>query len=158
MANDVIVAEGPRGRIVTARIGAPDVYFYFEGRVELEWFAPTMVLVDDAVRRGGARLWGDGEAWMSYAPGYRDAWTRWFLDNRSGVASTHLVVQSPLLRMGVQVVNLFAANPIRVLGTSEELYARMRVEVPKARQFISDTWPRDIAQRFRAAATAAREA
>ncbi len=96
---------------------------------------------------------------MSYAPGYRDAWTHWFLDNRRGIASTHLVVQSPLLRMGVQVVNLFAANPIRVLGTSEELYARIRSEVPQARQFISDTWPKDIARRFRAgAAAAAREA
>jgi hypothetical protein len=158
MGNDVIVAGGPRGRIVTAKIGAPDVYFYFEGRVELEWFEPTMVLVGEAVRRGGARLWGDGEGWMSYAPGYRDAWTRWFLDNRRGIASTCLVVQSPLLRMGVQVVNLFAANPIRVLDTSEELYARMRVEVPKARQFISGLWPKDVAHRFRAAATAARDA
>ncbi|RYE94903.1 MAG: hypothetical protein EOO75_00720 [Myxococcales bacterium] len=124
------------------------VYFYFEGHTDLAMFEPSMVVINDVLRAGQAELYGDGEGWKSYASGYRDAWTQWFLRNRQHLAHTHLVIRSPLLRMGVQVVNLVASSPIEALDQSAELYRRLRARVPRARELTHD-WPADIASRLR---------
>jgi hypothetical protein len=140
------LVTGARGRIFTASVAPHHVYFCFEGHIELEMFEPSMVVVNEAVRAGLTTLYGDGENWKTYAGGYRDAWTRWFLQNRDRLAHTYLVVNSPLLRMGVQVVNLFASNPITALSRGAQLYDKLRAQVPRLREATAD-WPEDIAAR-----------
>ena len=143
-----ILITTPTGRIFSARMAPEVVYFYFEGHTDLPMFEPSMVIVNEVLRTGRAELYGDGETWKSYVSGYRDAWTQWFLRNRRQLAHTHLVIRAPLLRMGVQVVNLVASSPIEALDDSAELYRRLRARVPRARELAAD-WPADIASRLR---------
>lgn len=143
-----ILLTTPSGRIFTAQMAPHVVYFYFEGHIDVPMFEPSMVIVNELLRTGRAELYGDGETWKSYTTGYRDAWTQWFLQNRRHLAHTHLVIRAPLLRMGVQVVNLVASSPIEALDQSAELYRRLHARVPRARELAAD-WPADIAARLR---------
>lgn len=153
---DRILISGPRGRLFTARLSPKSVYFYFEGHIDLAVWEPSMVVANDIVRSGGAELYGDGGNWKTYAAGYREAWTKWFLEHRARLAKTYLVTASPLLRMGVQVVNLFVPNAITALSQTADLYRTLHEKHPRARDLVAD-WPADIAARF-CAPTAQRRA
>jgi hypothetical protein len=142
-----VVVDGPRGRVFSARLAPDKVFFYFEGHVELEMYLPSMPIANEVVQTGQARLYGDGENWKTYEVGVRNAWTSWFLKHRKAVAHTRLVANSPILRMGVQVVNLFASNPIESIATSAALYRIIDREVPRVRE-LAKTWPADIAARI----------
>jgi hypothetical protein len=144
---DQILVPGPRGRIFTARLAPDKVYFYFEGHVELDMFETSMPIANEVLKSGAAKLYGDGENWKTYAVGYRNAWTSWFIKNRKVVTRTRLVVNSPLLRMCVQVVNLFASNPIESLAKSGELYRIIDEEIPGVRD-LAKAWPKEIAARL----------
>lgn len=140
------LVTGPRGRIFTAQLAPGKTFFYFEGHVDTVMFAPTMHVANECLKTGAAELYGDGENWRTYETGYRTAWTDWFLANAKNLTHTRLVVKSPILRMGVQVVNLLAKNPIEVLSTSEDLYRVIVEKVPRLRT-VTASWPKDIAAR-----------
>jgi hypothetical protein len=142
-----ILVDGPRGRVFSAKLAPDKVFFYFEGHIDLEMWAPSMPIANEVVQTGKARLYGDGENWKTYEVGVRNAWTSWFLKHRKAVAHTRLVANSPILRMGVQVVNLFASNPIESIKTSTELYRIVDREVPRLRE-LARAWPADIAARI----------
>lgn len=141
---DAVLITSDRGRVFTTRVSATGVFFYFEGHVDLDMFSTTMVHADAALSTGRAMLFGDGQNWQTYAVGYRDAWTRWFLTNRKRVAHTPLFVRSPLLKMGVQVVNLFTGDSITTVGSAARLYDTLRSHVPDVAA-ASRAWPADIA-------------
>ena len=143
-----LLVQGPRGRIFTGRLALDSVYFYFEGHVDLAMFEPTMGFANEVAGTGKGRLYGDGASWKTYEAGYRNAWTTWFLANRTRVAHTRLVVTSPILRMGVTVVNLFASNPIESLATSTELNRLIVKDHPRLHE-IAAAWPDDISEHLR---------
>ena len=93
---------------------APDVFLYrFEGHLVTDMFQPSMALVHDALKRHvSVALLGDGEMWQSYEPGYRNAWTVWFVRHRRQVREAHLFSPSSIVRMGAQVINMALATPI----------------------------------------------
>ncbi|AKU97049.1 hypothetical protein AKJ09_03713 [Labilithrix luteola] len=143
-----ILVTGAMGRIFTAKLAPDAVYFYFEGHIEEEWFESTMTFANDVLRSGAARLYGDGGKWKTYASGYRGAWTTWFTKNRAKLTHTYLVAGSPVIRMGIQVVNLFATNAIHALAKSDELYRIMKKDVPRMREVAAE-WPAEIATHIR---------
>ncbi|MFO0681690.1 MAG: hypothetical protein U0234_06550 [Sandaracinus sp.] len=142
------LVTGPRGRIFTTLLDASHVYFYFEGQVELAMFDETMAPANQALASGRAYLHGDGGNWKNYAAEYRTRWTDWFVQNRARIAHVDLMVRSPILRMGVQVVNLFTSGIITALDDDDALYERMRRECPTAEAAIA-TWPADVRARAR---------
>lgn len=143
-----ILVTSAMGRIFTAKVAPDAVYFYFEGHIEEEWFDSTMVFANDVLRSGAGRLYGDGGKWKTYASGYRASWTSWFTRNRARLAHTYLVAGSPVIRMGIQVVNLFATNAITGLAKSEELYGIMKKDIPRVREAAAE-WPAEIAAHIR---------
>lgn len=139
-----------RGRIFTTLLDESKVYFYFEGHVELDMFAQTMGPANQTIRSGRAALYGDGELWKTYHAGYRKEWTDWISRNQSSLSAIHLLIHSPILRMGVQVVNMFTRNSITTFSTARELYARTRADVPSLTTQLA-SWPSDIAARIEGA-------
>jgi hypothetical protein len=136
-----------RGRIFSARIGPSAAYLYFEGHIDRELFERTMGPATAAVEAGGALLYGDGENWQTYAVGYRDAWTRWLIEHRARIARTQLVIRSPILRMGVQVVNLFTGGAISEVQDAAKLASLMHASTDVVT--CARSWPRDVAARVR---------
>lgn len=145
----VVLATCNGGRIFTTLVSDSSVYFYFEGHVELDMFEATIGPANAALKSGKATLYGDGANWKTYAGGYRDAWTKWFMSNRGRLGHTYLLIRSPILKMGVQVVNLFTGGSITSLSTSSDLYGKLRANVPAVLPQLS-SWPPEIADRVRA--------
>lgn len=145
-----VLVKGPHGRIFTAKLAPDKVFFFFDGHVELDMFAPSMVIANEVVKSGAATLYGDGGTWKSYGPGYRGAWTDWFMAHRKSLVATHLVAASPVIRMGVQVVNLFAGSPITALSKSDELYRVLATDVPRLRETAA-SWPAEFATHVKGA-------
>ena len=142
-----VLAVGKQGRIFSMLLDSRNVYFYFEGQVELWMFDASMAAADAALASGQAFLHGDGEHWKSYAAEYRHRWTDWFGENRPRIAHVNLLIRSPILRMGVQVVNLFTQDVITPLADPNELYASLRRQAPGVDALVG-SWPSDIAARM----------
>lgn len=147
-SSDDVLVEGKKGRIFTSLLGPSKVYFYFEGHVDTDMFDRTMGPAGAAVLSGRATLYGDGGGWKTYESGYRARWTNWFMSNRSRLDATYLVTTSAILRMGVQVVNLFTDNAITAMKEPSELYRQLRRDVPDLAGRARG-WPTDIASRIR---------
>ena len=75
-------------------------------------------------------LIGDGGDWLNYESSYRPLWTSWFREHRRNIDSVHLLVRSPFLRMGVQVVNLVSDNIIKTYNDRTQLS-----------ELVSAQWP-----------------
>ncbi|MEO8877554.1 MAG: hypothetical protein ABI461_18310 [Polyangiaceae bacterium] len=145
-----VLVSSARGRIFTTLLAESRVYFYFEGHVDLDMFARTMAPANQAIVSAHATLYGDGELWNTYAAGYRAEWTHWISRNRPFLAGVHLLTRSAILKMGVQVVNMFTTNSITTSPTARDLYAKMRKDMPGLASHL-DAWPSDIAARIDAA-------
>ncbi|HEX7667373.1 MAG TPA: hypothetical protein VF407_22735 [Polyangiaceae bacterium] len=145
-----VVVTSDRGRIFTTLLAESKVFFYFEGHVDLDFFARTMMPANQAVLSERATLYGDGEVWKTYGAGYREEWTRWISKNQPFVSAIHLLTRSAILKMGVQVVNMFTNNSITTAKDARELYARARRDVPWLQSHLVG-WPSDIAARVEAA-------
>jgi len=141
-----IIVATDRGRIFSTLLDERNVYFYFEGSVDLASFDLSMGAANQALASGRAFLHGDGENWKDYQATYRQRWTDWFTTNRASIAHVNLLIRSPILRMGVQVVNLFTGNVITVLEKTPDLYERLHREAPGA-SALTSTWPADIRAR-----------
>jgi hypothetical protein len=103
----IVMRESARGRYVVAPLGDDVVWFRFDGYVAGAWWAPTEAVLDAVIRaHGHVLMLGDGWSWTNYESSYRTGCTRWFMARRATIRGVHLLVQSAILRMGVQVVNL----------------------------------------------------
>jgi hypothetical protein len=101
---------------------APGVFFFhFRGHVPTAAFEPTMRQITRAALERRVTLIGDGSNWMNYEAPYRPLWTNWFIKHRRNIDAVHLVVRSPFLRMGVQVVNLVTNDIIKTYGDRAQL-------------------------------------
>lgn len=138
-----IVVTGSRGRIFTTKLAADKVYFYFDGHVEAGMFAPTMPFANEVLRSGAATLYGDGPNWKTYEPAFRSSWTDWFIQNRASLAHTYLLAPTKLIRMGIQVVNLFSPNAIDPVDDSSVIYRLLARDVPRIRE-VTASWPEEI--------------
>jgi hypothetical protein len=104
---DSLDVSSSRGSISVLRLKPDTLLYRFEGYLSEEMFDPSMVFANAAIARyPKVDLMGDGERWFGYEPGYRRAWTKWFLAHRKQVRAAHLMSKSPIVRMGAQVINL----------------------------------------------------
>lgn len=73
---------------------------------------------------------GNGLAWRGYEPAYRVQCTRWFSRRRRELRGVHLLASAPILRMGIQVVNL-VAPVIHPYGDKGEFMTAANQHVPQ---------------------------
>lgn len=96
-----------RGKYRVVELHRDAVWFHFEGWIGGELWPPTEQLLESVIDRFGTVLMlGNGSGWNGYEPAYRQGCTAWFLKRKREIRGVHLLVNSPVLRMGVQVVNL----------------------------------------------------
>lgn len=83
------------------------VWFQCAGYVTAETWAPSERILERVIaHRGSVLMMCNGLEWTNYETGYRTGVTRWFLARREQLHSAHILIRSPFVRMGVQVVNL----------------------------------------------------
>ncbi len=99
--------ESARGTYGVVNIHGDVAWFHFQGWIRGGLWSRTEAYLDSIIAEHGAVLMlGNGWKWNGYDPLYRKGCTAWFLKRRSSIRGVHLLVNSPVLRMGVQVVNL----------------------------------------------------
>jgi hypothetical protein len=126
-----------RGRCSIVPLKGDAVWFEFEGWIAgAAWPQTEQILESTILRHGTILMVGNGWGWQSYEPTYRMAWTSWFLKRQRDVRGVHLLVRSPILRMGIQVVNL-AIPIIRPYNDLKEFRTVVERVAPEARVYVN---------------------
>jgi hypothetical protein len=128
----VIQDTSARGTYRVVNIHDDVAWFHFEGWISGGLWTPTEKYLESIILQHGAVLMvGNGWKWNGYDPQYRRGCTAWFLKRRASIRGVHLLVNSPVLRMGVQVVNLVVPiiraydEPASFMADASELVPRL---------------------------------
>ena len=91
---------------------APDVALVrYRGHAETALYEPIETEMNTLLARGTkVRLFVDFEDLASYDTEFRTRWTEWFRRNRERLVRSHILQRSSLVKMGIQLVNLFVGE------------------------------------------------
>lgn len=70
-------------------------------------------------------LFIDAEALRSYQSDFRKAWTNWLLQNQHCLSGMHMLFQSRVVEMGVNLVNSVVHDFVTPYADREEFEARL---------------------------------
>jgi hypothetical protein len=140
-SDGVVDFQDLRGRCVVCKLHQDILWFQFEGTLSVAAWKPAETALEETIAsHGSVMLIGNGWTWHTYGPGFRSAWTSWFLRRRAQVRGVHLLISSPMLRMGVQVVNL-AIPIIQPYGAVDDFTSAVDRAAPTARRRVAALGP-----------------
>jgi hypothetical protein len=82
---------------------------------------------EKVMKRGRPTVFDDWEKVDNYESGARSKMVKWFLNHLHQFDNTHILVNSPLLKMGVAVANIAAGGNVQVY-TNRDHFNRMFLE------------------------------
>jgi hypothetical protein len=113
LTGNTVRITGPRGVAVSRATGAA-VMGCYQGFIDAQFFEPIAALCDEALReRGQITLIADGESLDKYESGFREKWTRWFLDHKKQLVALHFLQRSVFVKMGLNVISLMVNGLVR---------------------------------------------
>jgi hypothetical protein len=121
-----LVYQWENGRL-EASFPAKDVLlFRISGTVPAGGEEHIVTVTDDAIRRiGKIHVFHDWANVASYSPAARKRLTAYVASIKQNLLSTHLLVQSRLVAMGVSVANLLLGGPFQVYAKRGEFEAAL---------------------------------
>jgi hypothetical protein len=119
------------GSLTIGALSPSIVYMQLTGKILGSFFPPVVPIVDVLLIPGQKlTFFVDGEAWTGYEPAYRDAITGWFKTHPNVIAKVHILVDSALVRMGIQVVNLGIGNLLKASAHRAPFEVELAKNVP----------------------------
>jgi hypothetical protein len=104
----------------------------YAGEATGEMFDAAIHLSNDAVARSSSvTFFCDALFVRRYESAFRERWARWFFEHRKQVRTMYFAIgEGPLLRMGLQMVNLAVPGLAQALDTDAQLDAALGVHAP----------------------------
>lgn len=91
----------------------------------------TGEMFDAVVRSSSVTFFCDALFVRRYESAFRERWARWFFEHRKEVRTMYFAIgEAPLLRMGLQMVNLAVPGLAQALDTDAQLDAALGVHAP----------------------------
>jgi hypothetical protein len=105
----------------------------YKGHAEEELYGPISEAMNALLQRvPKVTLFVDFEELNSYDTGFRTLWTAWFKANASKLVGSHILQKSALVKMGIQLVNLFVGEVLTPVTDRNEFQRRLE-ETTRAR-------------------------
>lgn len=104
----------------------------YAGEASGEMFDAAIALSNQAVASSSSvTFFCDAQSVRHYNSAFREKWARWFFEHRKRVRILYFAVgDRPLLRMGVQMVNLVVPGLAQALDSDAQLDALLGVHAP----------------------------
>jgi hypothetical protein len=130
-----------RGYVQLKKLGPGVLFFRKAGYlVNSLYDAVIETFTQELANSGSLVIICDCRDFENYEPGYRQRWGNWFMSNRGRVKAP-ILVQSTLVKMGVQIINMlvhvfepFASEEAFLAGVKEVWPPFDRAAVPARRQ------------------------
>ena len=105
----------------------------YKGHAEEELYVPISDEMNAMLQKvPKVTLFVDFEELNSYDTGFRTLWTGWFKANASKLVGSHILQKSALVKMGIQLVNLFVGEVLTPVTDRNEFQRRLE-ETTRAR-------------------------
>jgi hypothetical protein len=103
---------GGESRVTRLR---PNVILLFiDGYMEESFFELQVAPFDKAISEGHTiTIFNDTYGFKKYDSGFREKWGQWLKAHRKQVTAVHMLVGSPLVKMGLNIINLFAGGVLK---------------------------------------------
>jgi len=106
----------------------------YRGHAEVALYEPIAKEMDRQVAQfPKVRLFVDFEELASYDTEFRTRWTDWFRRNHSHLEHSYILQRSALVKMGVQLVNLFIGEILLPVTEREEFERKLEEAVRSTR-------------------------
>lgn len=114
--------------VLFKRLAPHVILVQVSGDIDVELFEPVASRMTPLLGSHPLLFYSDLEHLVSYTPGIRARWTRWFMEHR-GQVECFVLVKSSLVRMGMVLINLALDNLLHAFTDREEFEARLRQSV-----------------------------
>jgi len=121
------------GEVVWSTPAAGVVLVRYQGHAEVALYDPISQEMEAQLSRfSKLHLFVDFEELASYDTEFRTRWTEWFRRNRSNLLDAHVLQGSALVKMGIQLVNLFVGELFSLLVEREPFEKKLEQAVRAA--------------------------
>jgi hypothetical protein len=118
-------------RNVTVRVATGIVLGTVVGHFSSDQVAPMLKTLDEIVTRDGSIvLFQDWSKMTGYDAEVRTRLTQWTVENRRRVIAVHILVSSPIVKMGVATAGLFLGGGLMHSENDPEAF-RLKLEEAK---------------------------
>ena len=123
-----------KGEAVYSTPAPAVVLVRYKGHAEEELYPPISDAMNAILQRvPKVTLFVDFEELGSYDTAFRTRWTEWFRANAKRLEGSHILQKSALVKMGIQLVNLFVGEILTPVTERADFQRRLEETIQKAR-------------------------
>jgi len=141
LAEGVQIVHAGNSETWIKSLGGGGVFMRMKGYYTAEQFDHQIPTFRKAVDQHGIfHMWVDSWEFKNYETPFRTRWTAFFAEvaDAGKMGGVHMVISSPVVRMGVSVANLFLKKiQIQVYDDQATFMAALKKQFPTCRDFPS---------------------